>query len=68
MNNFMIGLSINIKDKEILFLFGYRYFSIYFQTNKKFKIHFTNKSLEQCKFELNTNRKKLKNFFGYIKY
>lgn len=68
-NKKMYGLSYN--DNEVLFLWKYRYISIYLinkNKRKKFNkiIRFTKPSFRQCIFSLNPDRNKLKNFFGLI--
>ena len=68
-NKKMYGLSYY--DKEVLFLWRYRYFSIYLIDKKKRKklnkiFGFTRPSINQCIYSLNPNRNRLKNFFGLI--
>ena len=68
-NDFLVGVPYH--DKELIILFGYRYASIYLVNKLKrntfgmFK--FRVPSLEQCVYELNPQRRKLRNFLGFRK-
>lgn len=65
MKRYRIGISYC--DRELFFLYGYKYFSIYFVKDKKhiygnFKL--IKPTLRQCLYELEDSRNKIKNFIG----
>ncbi len=68
-NDYLIGISYY--DKELIFLFGYKYVSIYLipkNKRKTFGLYKVKKpNLEQCLYALDPQRHKLKNFFGFRK-